>query len=205
MHRCSKIRTALGGAVLVTLVAGPSHAYVCSGNGNEFQDSQCSEADLAASIGVSVEDFVLLAKDETNADNEPDGTPEETPFGVLSILQTYDQDNPLTPIIFSYSGITPAFIVEKYDGLYSVYDWGTQIAANADGTYQFVRETSLTAFGGDDFVCDTNPSGKETCNYTAGTSHLSAYGVVPIPAAVWLFGSALVGMVGVGYRRSRTA
>jgi len=29
--------------------------------------------------------------------------------------------------------------------------------------------------------------------------------VVPIPAAAWLFGSALLGMVGVGYRRSRAA
>jgi hypothetical protein len=29
--------------------------------------------------------------------------------------------------------------------------------------------------------------------------------VVPIPAAAWLFGSALVGMAGIGYRRSRPA
>jgi len=28
---------------------------------------------------------------------------------------------------------------------------------------------------------------------------------VPLPAAVWLFGSALVGMAGIGYRRSRPA
>jgi hypothetical protein len=29
--------------------------------------------------------------------------------------------------------------------------------------------------------------------------------VVPIPAAAWLFGSALFGMAGIGYRRSKTA
>jgi len=30
-------------------------------------------------------------------------------------------------------------------------------------------------------------------------------GVVPIPAAAWLFGSALLGMAGIGYRRSKEA
>ena len=34
---------------------------------------------------------------------------------------------------------------------------------------------------------------------------VAAIGVVPIPAAVWLFGSALLGMVGIGARRSRKA
>lgn len=29
--------------------------------------------------------------------------------------------------------------------------------------------------------------------------------VVPIPAAAWLFGSALLGMAGIGYRKSRMA
>ncbi len=33
-------------------------------------------------------------------------------------------------------------------------------------------------------------------------SHVTGFGaVVPIPAAVWLFGSALVGIAGLGYRR----
>jgi hypothetical protein len=34
-------------------------------------------------------------------------------------------------------------------------------------------------------------------------SNVTEFSVVPIPAAAWLFGSALVGMAGVGYRRSR--
>ena len=33
-------------------------------------------------------------------------------------------------------------------------------------------------------------------------SHVTGFGtVVPIPAAVWLFGSALLGFAGLGYRR----
>jgi hypothetical protein len=36
-------------------------------------------------------------------------------------------------------------------------------------------------------------------------SHLSVYApVVPVPAAVWLFGSGLLGLVGVARRKNRT-
>jgi hypothetical protein len=41
-----------------------------------------------------------------------------------------------------------------------------------------------------------------------GLSHVNLYGKVgevPLPAAAWLFGSALLGMVGIGYRRRQTA
>jgi hypothetical protein len=33
-------------------------------------------------------------------------------------------------------------------------------------------------------------------------SHVDAYGVVPVPAAVWLFGSGLLGLVGIARRKS---
>lgn len=37
-----------------------------------------------------------------------------------------------------------------------------------------------------------------------GLSHFSVYTTpVPLPAAAWLFGSALLGMIGIGIRRSR--
>jgi hypothetical protein len=36
-------------------------------------------------------------------------------------------------------------------------------------------------------------------------SHVTGFGaVVPIPAAAWLFGSALLGLAGMGYRRGMT-
>jgi hypothetical protein len=43
---------------------------------------------------------------------------------------------------------------------------------------------------------------------TQALSHGAIYGtaaVVPIPAAAWLFGSALLGVIGLGYRRKPTA
>ena len=89
---------------------------------------------------------------------------------------------------FTYEGTTPQVIVEKADGWYSVYNWGTQIS-EGDGYYYFLRE-----FG--DFDCDA-----QGINCSADTSHVSAYGVVPIPASVWLFGSGILGMIGVARRK----
>ena len=33
-------------------------------------------------------------------------------------------------------------------------------------------------------------------------SHVAIYGVVPVPAAFWLFGTALVGFIGISRRRA---
>ena len=193
MKKKLRYLSAISGVGLLMLFAGQAQAYICSGNGNEFQDTLCSEADLADKYNVSVDEFVLLAKDETT-DELPDGVPDEENGGTLIITKVYPDT-----ITFTYEGIAPLVIVEKYDGIYSVYDWVTQITDEGGGTYSFVRETDLFDFDGNAFVCDGN------CNEIAGTSHVSAYGVVPIPAAVWLFGSALVGMTGIGYRRRRNA
>lgn len=47
---------------------------------------------------------------------------------------------------------------------------------------------------------------QETDGTTAEYSHWTGFGaVVPIPAAVWLFGSALLGIAGIGYRRQAKA
>ena len=39
----------------------------------------------------------------------------------------------------------------------------------------------------------------------AGLSHVTQYNAVPLPAAAWLFGSAVLGMAGIGYRRKQAA
>jgi hypothetical protein len=62
-------------------------------------------------------------------------------------------------------------------------------AASGVISFQFTPGLSLT-----DLTADG------TTNSTSYSGTLSA---VPIPAAAWLFGSALVGMAGIGYRRRR--
>ncbi|MBK1716536.1 hypothetical protein CKO27_02525 [Thiocystis violacea] len=44
---------------------------------------------------------------------------------------------------------------------------------------------------------------RTTLNLGGDLSHMTIYGrtAVPLPAAAWLFGSALLGIVGIGYRR----
>ena len=52
--------------------------------------------------------------------------------------------------------------------------------------------------GGAVDVAFKNAAGTSSAEY----SHVTGFGtVVPIPAAVWLFGSALLGIAGIGYRR----
>lgn len=50
-----------------------------------------------------------------------------------------------------------------------------------------------------------NPSSSEVYNFTVGTAGQDEYGIgpspVPLPAAFWLFGSALVGVAGLRARR----
>ncbi len=71
---------------------------------------------------------------------------------------------------------------------------------NNNGGYLSVTGLSFLA---DTLVFDLDPmSGKDdgSADYA-----VAAIGVVPIPAAAWLFGSALMGMAGIGYRRTQKA
>lgn len=89
-------------------------------------------------------------------------------------------------------GITPSFWVEKYDRGYDIYTY------TGPGTDPFSDSRDRIADRGNiGEQCDGG--GGLNCN--AATSHISVYGVVPIPAAVWLFGSGLLGLVGVARRK----
>jgi hypothetical protein len=184
-----KCIASISGLGLLALVSGQASAYICTGTGNDFADPLCDGDEITAALGMPF-DATLLAKDD--APNNPGhGTGGSDLFGTLEVTQiasTIDGQ-----VRFTYTGVTPQVIVEKADGWYSVYDWLTQISAG-DGYYYFNRE-----FG--DFDCSARG-----INCIAATSHLSAYGdgsAVPIPAAAWLFGSGMLGLVGIA-RRGKT-
>lgn len=63
----------------------------------------------------------------------------------------------------------------------------------AEGSYYILN-------GGSDW---NNTSGKTTGGFEL-TANVVPPNAVPIPAAVWLFGSAIMGMGGIGYRRGRS-
>lgn len=87
-------------------------------------------------------------------------------------------------------------IVEKFGRFYSVYV-STPYAEPA-GTYTIARATIADIEYYTGLSCDA-----QGVNCTAGTSHVTAY--VPIPAAAWLFGSALIGLIAVARRRVAVA
>ena len=180
----SKQFASISGLCLLMLVSSHASAYICTGVGNEFNDPLCDADEISADLGILF-DETLLAKDD-DPYNPGAGSGGSIALGTLEVTQVAGGGE--DEVRFTYEGTTPQVIVEKADGWYSVYAWGTQIS-EGDGYYYFLRE-----FG--DFDCDA-----QGINCSAGTSHVSAYGVVPIPAAVWLFGSGLLGMIGVARRK----
>ncbi len=190
---------AVGAIGLLTLVSAPASAYICTGSGpgqtNEFQDPDCDADEISLAIGATFDD-TLLAKDNDPA-NAGVGIGGSTQWGTLEVtdIAGSGDDTPGT-LEFTWvplAGIVPQVIVEKADAWYSVYDWETQVLSLGNSLYRITREFPTSEF------CDDGPGG---VNCDAATSHVSAYGVVPIPAAVWLLGGALIGLVGVARRKA---
>ncbi len=107
-----------------------------------------------------------------------------------------------TSIIEIFSGeIAPVadleYLVVKFDGVYGVYDVSSIVYADGD---VFAWATADFASG-----CAVLALTDSTINCDGATSHLTGYGtpaVVPVPAAVWLFVSGLLGLVGVARKRA---
>lgn len=178
-----------GGCIgLLMVLSAPASAWICSGVGNEFEDATCDATEISTALGVTF-DGILLAKDTAPLD-AGDGGGGGTLAGALQITDYAgsEDDTPLT-VQFTWitlTGITPLVIVEKADDWYSVYDWNTQVTPLGGNEYLITR-----FFPG--VFCSNS---EINCN--ARTSHVSAYDPVPVPAAVWLFGSALAGLSLVG-------
>jgi len=52
---------------------------------------------------------------------------------------------------------------------------------------------------------DATPAALPSPTYNSATINVTATSAVPVPAAVWLFGSGLLGMAGIARRRSKVA
>lgn len=103
---------------------------------------------------------------------------------------------------WSYTSTTETlnFITLKFDNVFALYDvdgyvLGETVGANWDIQTDFIGEEVL--FTGE-FYGSTWNKGKTNLVL----SHMTTYTVVPVPAAVWLFGSGLLGLVGVARRKA---
>lgn len=207
------VRNALSvAALLAAVTVSPAQAsYVCTGKtgsaaGNPFFDgdltdatSVCGVAQLNAALGITI-DTSLIVGSKTNSNEDPittGFTQDEFGLGTLSVTTYTD-----TTGTWSLTGgsVAPLFFVDKYDSGYDLYMYmgpgSDPFSDSWDGSNRgTVGATCVTTGGGP-------PTGDVNCGAT--TSHISVYGssVVPIPAAVWLFGSGLLGLVGIARKRS---
>jgi hypothetical protein len=95
--------------------------------------------------------------------------------------------------------------------LVPMYMQGTDIAFRTDNnpSTSFDREITLFCRASDLPYCDyIDPNGGATLSsdlFVYASFSPAAVSAVPVPPTVWLFGSALIGLVGFSKRKSRIA
>lgn len=154
---------------------------------------------LAGFFSVSV-NAAYIVLDETDVlgvfpGNDSDAADFMSDTGITDIVTELFRDEPFPEDTFTGT-VTKVenldFLVVKFDGVYGVYDVITYAVGD-----QLEWHTA-------DFFsqCSTLDAMSEMgLNCAASTSHLTGYGVVPVPAAVWLFGSGLLGLIGIARRK----
>ena len=155
-----------------------------------------NDADALSGGGVSGEIFLDKVDWIYDADGDPsNGNQLINPqtFGDLTISGTTFKDAPdnteATAGTWSYTGPeSVSYITVKFDSWSALY----QITGG--------DTSGLWDLG---WICQ-NVNNPDYCNSNGiafGMSHVSAYSVVPVPAAVWLFGSGLLGLAGIARRK----
>ncbi len=102
-----------------------------------------------------------------------------------------------TTVFDGFNSTVGSGLVNK--GLFSFRD--TSNPDNMDQAFYFAFDEALSGYW---ISIETSVNG---CNATncGEPLEIDFAGVVPIPAAAWLFGSALLGVAAIGYRRTATA
>ena len=183
--------------LLAAVVAMPAQAsYVCTGvsgpannldpyyNG-DLDDGRCDISEVESALGLIIDESLIVGS-KTNSVGDPIGSWLQDEFGLGTLTVTAWSNTTGT---WELTGATePLFFVTKYNGGYDIYTYmGVGISPFSDSW--------------DDIYRGTIGASCNEVNCDAATSHLTVYGVVPVPAAVWLFGSGLLGLVGMARRK----
>ena len=187
--------------LLAAVTASPAQAsYVCTGvagpadnstpyfNG-DLTDTSCDITEVESFLSITIDESLIVGSKSDSFGEDPiiSWTQDEFGLGTLTVI---DASN--TSGTWSLTGGgTPLFFVDKYDGGYDIFTY------MGPGTDPFSDSWDGTLRGSIGAQCE--PDGAINCKAT--TSHISVYGVVPVPAAVWLFGSGLLGLVGIARRK----
>jgi hypothetical protein len=179
----------------------------------------------AAGVSAGDVSYSIMAADDTSSQQTPG-----TERALITSTQDYSVVTPSTTFtngnIKTFVADTKTFfqdINNNYSGsnTSSSYGWGTGTgAASAPNSFISASLTNGALIGTAQtmYVFGTNGSGLGFASnpYVGGTVNISAAGVitvtnsgggtpVPVPAAVWLLGSGLLGLIGVGRRRAAGA
>ena len=186
-------------AAAAVLMSPAQAAYVCTGaatatdpttpyfNG-DLTDPNCDIDNVEAALGITIDESLIVGSKTNSVGDEPITSWEQDEFGLGAL--TVNTGWTATSGTWELSGsVKPLFFVDKYDSAYDIYTY------MGGGTSPFSDSW-------DDSTRGTVGADCTAVNCKATTSHISAYGVVPVPAAVWLFGSGLLGLVGLARRRS---
>jgi len=111
--------------------------------------------------------------------------------GLVITGTTFKTGNDQTEVIegsWDTGAIMLDYLTIKFDGYVAVYDLMGETSGNFDVAFLCSQNTACAAAG-----------------QTYALSHAAGYTVIPVPAAAWLFGSGLLGLVGVARRRKVAA
>ena len=144
-----------------------------------------------------------------------DASPSVTTYPVLpEFTGTYDTDTGAYSFTFDDFQASVAVF-----GIYTADIFTTGTVLSGDGSVDhLVTDTGVSNCVGSPLVCGNQPTSDifgniswdgltgtlNTTRSTAGGSSVATYTFtqeVPVPAAAWLFGSALVGLAGIGRKR----
>jgi len=187
--------------LLAAVSASPAHAsYVCTGasgpadsstpyfNG-DLTDASCDITEVESFLSITIDESLIVGSKSDSFGEVPitSWTQNEFGLGTLTVTDTSDTSGTWSLT----GGGTPLFFVDKYDGGYDIFTYmGPGTDPFSDSWDDSLRGT---------IGAECKPGGAINCKAT--TSHISVYGVVPVPAAVWLFGSGLLGLVGIARRK----
>lgn len=181
----TKTRLAITSLVVAILaLMATQSAVAMTYLGKVVSDNDPFPGDLKLTIGEVEIDSPALAKWE-NGSWDPDSLEGYSSLFTVDGGDGYSGEWTFTPA----SGfLEPHYLVVKASNEYAVWEI-TAAERQADGSLAGTWETTHLVNGG-----GNQPD----------LSHLSFYNTgseVPLPAAAWLFGSAMLGLAGIGYRR----
>ena len=123
-------------------------------------------------------------------------------FNLINTVSSHDTDTNGSSLVALGDGASANSFIAPNGGIQGSASVQGALGSTLD--YFLYAETgTVSGFAGNNTFNITGASATPFGTWTLGTDGALTYNAIPIPAAVWLFGSALIGLVGVG-RRNKT-